>query len=464
MTDQPLPLKNWPHTFDQTYVFKRLGIARSTEDQEAVREVAQVVYDAVATEALRKGVIIGNVFRSSSSRNQILFEWRKRILRLPLAVRNHVTDIDLLSGALYKYLTTIHDDLQLDFEASQRQEDQARNTAGQAGGQQTGQQAGQAPVQAPARRLTQNPANSEEPQKFEYHRPFIVPNGDIQIIRADYPDMPIAIRVSDLLTDKGNPLDICPDGDWINISNIQFELLRDNLTQEGYWVNGDTVWLSHLTLEEIDPTLIDNPHPGESRLTSFNLASTLLRTIREHWPKLRNPSPEPYKNSRRSPLPRPNLTIIIRNGVPKGGALSANQPALARPAEQLGGNAITPNRRMEQVARYAANRHAKTKRKIAEAAGKGGAETEAEGEAPPARKRKRMPKSAAGGGPATDPNFTLAPAGQEPLADDSEPTFLAGIDPTMFNDPALMGDDDAALQAFFEQNQWGGDGAPMEEE
>ncbi|KAJ5169375.1 uncharacterized protein N7500_002158 [Penicillium coprophilum] len=553
MNEQPLPLKNWPHTFDQGYVFKRLGIAGSPEDQRTVREVAQVVYNVVATEALRKGVIIGNIFRSSSSRTQILFEWRRRILRLPVAVRNHVTDISLLSGALYKYLTCIHDELQEDFERHQHEQaTAAKKSSGKAAKQpQTTQPAGPQPAQAPSGSSIPNPARPPDPDRFEYHRPFIVPNGDIQIIRADQPEMPIAIRVSDLLKDRSNPKDICPDGDWINIANIQFDYFMQNLIKEGYMLNGDTVWLCHLSLDQIDRTLIDTPQPGESRLTSFNLASTLLRTIREHWPKLRNPSPEPFKNSRRSPLPRPNLTIIVRSGIPAGGALSAKQPALARPAEQLGGNAITPNRRMEQVARYAAQRHAKTKRKrtLAEAeagAGDTGEETELDESGPAAQRRRGMPKIAAGPaagpstgppartsagpvrgtfsgssartsagpavgtfsgrsartfagpvvgpvagpvagpvvgpvvgpvagpsaaaapGPSTDPNLTLAPAGQyPPVRNDDEAAFLANLDPTMFNDEGLVGDDAAlrdALKAFLEQNEWGGDGGPMEED
>ncbi|KAJ5375092.1 hypothetical protein N7517_007098 [Penicillium concentricum] len=484
MTDQPPPLKNWPHTFDQNYVFKRLGIVESTRDQQVVREEAQAVYNVVAAQAFKKGIILSHIFRSSSSRTQILYEWRKRMPRVPPAVRNHVPNIDLLSGALYKYLTCIHDELLEDFAASPK--DQA-NQAAKASGK-TGRGPGRPPapvVPGPARSTIPKPAKPED-QRFEYQRPFIVPNGDVQIIRADYPDMPIAIRVSDFLTDKGNPLDVCPDGDWINIANIEFELFRANLTQEGYWADGDTVWLSPYPLGEIDTTKITNPQPGEARLTSFNLASTLLRTIREHWPKLRNPSPEPFESSRRSPLPRPSLTIIIRTGVPRGGALAPNQPAIARPTEQLGGNTVRPNRRMEQVARYAANRHAKTKRKRGEAEWETGrTENEVEGDGPIAQRRKRIPQSAASGpvglapgtapgpafapepafapGPAIDPN-SLAPAGQDPPAGEfDEEAFLADLDPTMFNDQAILGDD-SALQAFFEQNKWSGDEAPMDEE
>ncbi|KAJ5700073.1 hypothetical protein N7536_003086 [Penicillium majusculum] len=412
---QPPPLKNWPHSFDERYIYRRFNIEDRPDDHKVLHDLAQEVFDIVAVEALNDGRAITNIFRSSYSRTKIQFEWRKRIPRLPAAVRNHVTDADLLTGALYKYLNCIQDELQKEFERQLTEERAAKAAAqaagakmvggnivggktagGQAAGGQAagGQAAGPSTAQQPSARSVQK--QPEQPKKFDYCRPYIVPNGDVQIIRADHPDMPIAIRVGDFLTDRGNPQDVCPDGDWINIANIKFEVFRENLIQEGYLVPGDTIWLHHLSLDQIDPALIANPQAGEVRLASFNLASTLLRTIREHWPKLRNPSPDPYRGTRRSPLPRPNMTIIIRTGNTTGGALSAKQPALARPTEKIGGNTLGPNRRSEQIARYAADRHAKTKRKraqadaatAAETAAETGAETEAEMNAPEAQRRR----------------------------------------------------------------------------
>lgn len=327
MSLQPQPLKNWPHNFDKKYVFKRLGIPDSPDDQQVLHDLGQEIFDIVAVDALNDGRAIANLFRSSSSRNQILFEWRKRLPRIPAAVRNHVTDVELLSGALYKFLNCVLDELYTDFQ--NRQNQPAGQVEGQAEGSKTAQQPAQQPAQQQtAQKSAQQPAQQqseksaqkqpEQPKKFNYHRPYIVPNVDVQIIRADHPDMPIAIRVSDFLTDRGNLQDVCPDGDWINIANIQFELFRQNLIQEGYLADGDTIWLNHFSLDQINPAFIANPQAGEVRLTSFNLASTLLRTIREHWPKLRNPSPDPYGAEKRSPLPRPNMTIIIRGGKVKG--------------------------------------------------------------------------------------------------------------------------------------------------
>ncbi|CAI7591086.1 unnamed protein product [Penicillium crustosum] len=453
MSLQSPSLKHWPHSFDERYIYRRFDIEDSPDDHQVLHGLAQEVFDIVAVEALDDGRAINNIFRSSYSRTRIQFEWRKRIPRLPAAVRNHVTDVDILTGALYKYLNCIQDDLQKEFER-QLKEERAAKAAAQAaggtmvpgktvggkaaggktatGGQAAGGQAagGQAAEPSTAKQPSERSVQKqpEQPKKFDYCRPYIVPNGDVQIIRADHPDMPIAIR------------DVCPDGDWINIANIKFDVFRANLVQEGYLVAGDTIWLHHLSLDQINPALIANPQAGEVRLASFNLASTLLRTIREHWPKLRNPSPDPYRGTRRSPLPRPNMTIIIRSGNITGGALSAKQPALARPTEKVGSNTLAPNRRSEQVARYAASRHAKTKRKRAEAeaeattgaatgaevemAAETGAETEAQMNAPEAQRRKTgvAPKTvtvpAAGPAPGLSPGSGPGPA--------SSPLFVPG--------------------------------------
>ncbi|KXG50941.1 uncharacterized protein PGRI_065130 [Penicillium griseofulvum] len=470
---QPPTLKEWPHMFNPRYVFRCLGIADRVDDQRALRNSAQLFYNIIADEARRRGIAPGNFFRSSAVPKIILNEWRERLPTLPLAVRNHVIDDDLLCGALYKYINNLQDELLSVYRAqqpeTQQQADQRAKASVQAQGQQLqgqqqiakqptqpaqqtqGQQIAKQPTQPtqPARNsplMLANPAESQ--QIFQYHRPFIVPNGDVQIIQANHPDMPIAIRLSDFLTDKGNPYDVCPDGDWINIANIRFELFKRNLIQEGYMADGDTVWIHHLSLDQIDHTLLANPQAGESRLTGLNLASTLLRTIREHWPRLRNPSPDPYRISR-SPLPRPNLTIIIRGGNVKGGALSTAQPSLARPAGLLSGNLVTSNSRMEQMARYENIRHNTKRKRTAEAeAGEAGNETE---EGSPAAQRRRKTVTP----PAADPAASSDTAWQDLLmGDDEDAALQALLDPTMFNDQGFMGNNTAAMQTFFEGNQW----------
>lgn len=293
--------KNWPQRYDQIYCYERLGISESTEDQQVVLGLIQEVYDIVAADAYANYRSLMNLFKSNYARNTIMSEIRNRIPRLPATVISYVADTEILVGMLYKYIICIRDDLEVDFE-------RRRN---------------EAPVE-PTEEQSEESAlkRPEQPMKFDYSRPYIVPNGDIHIIRAEHPDMPIAIRVSDLLTNRENPQDISHDGDWVNIAYIEFERLKENLVQEAYLADGETIWLAHYSLDQIDRRNIANPQTGEVRLTSLNFTSTILRTIREHWPKLRNPSPEPFQGqgNRRSPLPRPNMTIIIRDGNVKGKA------------------------------------------------------------------------------------------------------------------------------------------------
>ncbi|OQE13013.1 hypothetical protein PENFLA_c057G10760 [Penicillium flavigenum] len=469
-TIQPKPLKSWPHNYDYRYCYDRLGISERPEDQQVILNLAQEVYDIVAAQAYSNGRALIHLFRSSYSRENWI-ELRKRIPMLPAIVRNHVTDTDLLAGSLYKYITCIQDDLQADFERRQNERPE-EPTEGQETTQQPAQQPKQ-PAQRPAQRQSEKSAlkRPEQQTKFDYSRPYIVPNGDIQIIRADHPDMPIAIRVSDFLTDRENPQDICHDGDWVNIANIKFERFKENLIQEAYLADGETIWLDHYSLNQIDHRYIADPQAGEVRLTSLNFASTILRSIREHWPKFRNPSPDPFQGqgNRRSPLPRPNMTIIIRDGNAKGGALAGEQPAVNRPSVAMVGRTLVYNRGGEQLTRYAVNRLANAKRKKAEARAEATAEAEAETEgqtdAPPAQRRRlQVPHgtdTTPSASPISDP--TLALARQEPQeGDDGDAALLGLLDPALFNEAGLVGDDSADLQEFFEQNEWATD--PMQED
>ncbi|KAJ5597951.1 hypothetical protein N7537_008035 [Penicillium hordei] len=126
MSLQPQPLKNWPHSFDQRYMYRRLGIEDRPDDHQVLHDLAQEVYDIVAVEAINEGRAISNIFRSSYSRTKNQFEWRKRIPRLPAAVRNHVTDLVILTGALYKYVNCIQDELQKEFETQLNEEAAAK--------------------------------------------------------------------------------------------------------------------------------------------------------------------------------------------------------------------------------------------------------------------------------------------------------------------------------------------------
>jgi hypothetical protein len=84
-------------------------------------------------------------------------------------------------------------------------------------------------------------------------------------------------------------------------------------------------------LNDIDQTQLGTPQEGETRLTSINLGSTVIRAITTYYPSHRNPSPENEDGNLRSRLLRPSFTIIIRSQPVSGGALVSQQPDLARP-------------------------------------------------------------------------------------------------------------------------------------
>ncbi|KAJ5476263.1 hypothetical protein N7475_001992 [Penicillium sp. IBT 31633x] len=319
MPKQP-PNLNWPHVFDEEYVFKRLNIQLDPESRRAIRIIAQEIYELVATIALREGKNLANMFKSANCRTQIQIEWRTRLHRLPAPVRAQNSDDKMLAYVLYRYIQATAEERRRVMEGEDIPESdpprpvmlrqraaqlEAQTTASQAEEQGQEQGQGQQPAQQDypqQRQQQQQPQYSQYPQhpqhprkpQFIYGRPYVVPNGDIQIIRVEQPGVPIVIRVSDLLADRADPEDVCPNGDWINIANIKFDEFKRNLIAEGYFTEGESMWLNHRSLDTLNPLLIFTPQEGEIRLSSLNMASTILRTIREHWPKLRNPSPDPW--------------------------------------------------------------------------------------------------------------------------------------------------------------------------
>jgi hypothetical protein len=144
---------------------------------------------------------------------------------------------------------------------------------------------------------------------FDYHRATVIPNADVQVIRADLTKSPLPFRLSDLLPDQANIIDRSPEGDWINgpsISPAQFTVLQQHLHDEGVLEDGDSVWLCPMPMQELNVKKIESPQPGESRLINFNIASVVDRIMSKHYPKLRCSFPEFLKGE--MPLARPSLT------------------------------------------------------------------------------------------------------------------------------------------------------------
>jgi hypothetical protein len=118
-----------------------------------------------------------------------------------------------------------------------------------------------------------------------------VPDADVQIIAHDNLGQPFLIRLSDLLPDANDPTNRSQDGDWLNASAIRLDALRQTLINEGYLVEGATLWWSPHALDTIDLARLGAPRDGETRLTSMNLVSTVRRAIGMYYPSHRQPCP-----------------------------------------------------------------------------------------------------------------------------------------------------------------------------
>lgn len=138
-----------------------------------------------------------------------------------------------------------------------------------------------------------------------------MPDADVQVIRADDPDRPLPIRLSDLLDDANDPIHRSPNGDWINVAVARIDPFRQQLRADGYLApEGERIWFSPFALSNLDTTNLAIPGTHETRLTFLNLASTIQCATWIHYPHLRI-------RTRDSDGPalqqRPSFTIIVRS-------------------------------------------------------------------------------------------------------------------------------------------------------
>jgi hypothetical protein len=308
-------------------MWNRLGIKDDNPAKHALRAISQEVYDVVATEFGQKGNSLGHLFRSSAFRDRLTQAFDDRMDRVPTAVKENIPNQSELEIALIKYCQADAPMFKI------RWDDQPKNEQGrpipppiivapplqslhQPQSAATKQTKAIAPPGAIGPQIEERylQRNLTRTETFVYDRAHVVPNAGLQIIRANAPHQPIAVRLSDLLEDKTNPLDVSSDGDWVNASNIKMSTFKKNLVHDELYLEGETIWLSPFSLDSMDLTLmaLAFPRDGEKRLVGMNLASVILRMIRENWPMLRKPSPELEGTGGSSPLHRLNMTIIIR--------------------------------------------------------------------------------------------------------------------------------------------------------
>ncbi|KAJ6085881.1 hypothetical protein N7486_010162 [Penicillium sp. IBT 16267x] len=171
--------------------------------------------------------------------------------------------------------------------------------------------------------------SSNKAEAFEFDRPSVVPNADVDIIRADDPYRPLSIRLNDFLKDRTNPRCQSLDGDWIDISQLHFKTFQKRLMNEGLFrLGADHIWWNSSALKDINLSEVDIPQGDESRLTELSMITVIKRSIDAYYPGLGIT----MGDEDRLGLPRPSFTVIIRNANTEGGILDrSREPSLSRP-------------------------------------------------------------------------------------------------------------------------------------
>ncbi|KAF7712275.1 Uncharacterized protein PECH_008044 [Penicillium ucsense] len=298
----------------QNRLYTSLGITDATV-QASINALLREIYDAG----------VGDL-RSSVRRELVRQEIRDRMDRMPDAIQNHTLARQAVVENLYQIFkslqsrwhkegTSTANDKTLDSTITTKQPITKQSTTQQPSATQQTQ--------------TQEPAAPTNPNElFDYSRPAVVPDADVQIIVHDRPAQPLPIRLSDLMQNANDPVNRSRNGDWINALSLRLGNLRQGLASEGYVDEGSALWWSPHALETLDPTTLAAPQDGETRLSSLNLVSTLIRTITLFYPQYRTPAPQ---DSQSSALARPSFTIIVRPQEVNGGVLGLQQPGVARP-------------------------------------------------------------------------------------------------------------------------------------
>lgn len=149
--------------------------------------------------------------------------------------------------------------------------------------------------------------------ELNYCNSNLVPNADINIVRASSPNEVYVRQLSDLVVNPQLVTNVALGGDWLDASRLDWNNFRQGLIDEGYIdPERDELWWTPHTLEATVGT-IDQRAWYETRITQTNLAPTVVGSISWYYPRLRRPTPEIEGETRaHAPLYRPSFTIIIR--------------------------------------------------------------------------------------------------------------------------------------------------------
>ncbi|KAI2790621.1 hypothetical protein POX_d06142 [Penicillium oxalicum] len=312
---KPLPRKKGTSTRQQqreqrilqNRLYTTLGITDAGV-QNTINGLLREIYDA--------GVVD---LRSSVRREMVRLEIRDRMHRMPDAIRNHSDTRDSVVNNLYRIFRSLQSRWQKEeFDSTQ---DTSTNPA----------------------TSTQQAAPANAGELFDHSGPSVVPDADVQIIAYDRPTQPLPIRLSDLLANPNDPVNRSRNGDWIDAHALRHDILRRALVNEGFASENSALWWSPHALETLAPTMLASPRDGETRLSSLNIASTIIRTISVFYSAYRA-SDNPGSCS--STLARPSFTIIVRPQAASGGVLGLHQPGLARPgSEERVEKMVVPSRK-----------------------------------------------------------------------------------------------------------------------
>lgn len=156
--------------------------------------------------------------------------------------------------------------------------------------------------------------NPNDQRPFEFTKATVLPNVDIQIIRANRPDKSVAYRLCDFIRDEWELSARSGDGSWVDGSRLQIERLKAALLDTKHLKSQDeTLWWSPLPLHLIDASKVNMQaaEDEEILLTNANFFSSLQRYVEINFPHLGpgNPSiqEEGYIEI------RPIITLIVRS-------------------------------------------------------------------------------------------------------------------------------------------------------
>lgn len=286
----------------QAASFAALGVT-SAQDQRNISSVLRAAFAAVVPVDLRSRI----------HRQRLRQAISDRMNQMPTAIRNRdgQTTLDQLYQLARSLRTSWSNGTEQD-----GQQDGGEQDGGQDGGQQPQPQPSTlllptTPLLPSTSQPLGHQLQGQQPQvrTFDYNSPAAVPDADIQIVRAEYPDQPLPIRVSDLLRDPSDPEARSREG-WIDISRVRFMRFRNQLSNEGFWDPfTEGLWFCPLALNEIVISEFGEPQSGETRLASMNFASVFRRAIQANYPEYRDPAR--YQGTMPL-LRRPSFTIIIR--------------------------------------------------------------------------------------------------------------------------------------------------------